>query len=254
MTPGRQNFIVTYGWARQTTYRILAWSQAPHSPTIFPQLFSTRVMLCSSLLLVLLCLDSIASGSKMSFLSMHLIFQTLDLVVNYPLPLLTFIFTSYQLYVTNSRIKYFTWVHSVMSEIKIPVFLTITSRAPSSHAIKLFSIQILKCGFLKWLNVATNGQTVLFFVNPATWIPWLKLLTFSFALTNSEPSSMLSSHFDLSALFLLLGYSICWSHQTWIIRGLCCPTTTWLWVFAWQPSCSSLIGFLAPVLQRQIQS
>ena len=82
----------------------------------------------------------------------------------------------------------------------------------------------------------------------------LQLLTFSLALTNSEPSSMLLSHFDFSALFLLLGYSICWSHRTWLIRGLCCPTTTWLWVCAWQPSCSSLIGFLALVLQRQIQA
>lgn len=41
MRPVRQT-VITYGWARQVTHKILAWGQAPHCASVFPQLFTTR--------------------------------------------------------------------------------------------------------------------------------------------------------------------------------------------------------------------
>lgn len=98
-----------------------------------------------------------------------------------------------------------------------------------------------------------------FFANSATWILLLKLLTCSLALTHPSlgitvPSLAVSLHLAFSALLLLLGYSVFWNQQAWLTRGLCHPTTTWLWILSWQHSRSSLIGFLAPSPQWQIQA
>lgn len=100
MRPVRQSFVSVYGWARQITYRILAWSQAPHCPTVFPQLFITRgyaVQLPSVSVPLPAMLQHLAQKCH-SF--RYTIFQMLDLIVNYSLPLLTFISTLYQPYAT----------------------------------------------------------------------------------------------------------------------------------------------------------
>lgn len=169
--PARKSFVIAYGWARKITHGI--WpgtsSSLPHHlPSALQHWGSIHT---SSLLVVSLCLEfySIWLKNIIPF-NAFAIFQTLDLMVNYPLPLLTFISTSNQPCATNNRIKFYPWVPSVLSKIKPSS--PVVSCIASSQAQKLFSvhIDILEYCFPKVLNESPYGQMVFFVANPATWI------------------------------------------------------------------------------------
>lgn len=170
-------------------------------------------------------------------------------MVNYPLPLLTFISTSDQSCTINKRIKYYPWVYSVLFKIKISSL--VISCLSSSHAQDI-DTDILEYYSLKLLNSPLMSNWCSFFANSVTWILLLQLLTSFLALTYPflgipVSSPTLSSHLAFCPLLLLLGYGVCWNHQVWLTTSLCCPTITWMWILAWQPSCSFLTGFLASV-------
>lgn len=133
MRPARQSFVITYVGPDRSHIRFWPGGRLL---TVSPSSLSSSslgVMLCSSLLLVSLCLEcySIWLKNVIPFDTLT-IFQMLDLIVNYPLPLLTFISTMYRPPATKNRIQYYPRVHSALSRIKIS--LPVISGPPSSHA------------------------------------------------------------------------------------------------------------------------